>query len=115
MYSQRHHRLGPTPNGFSLLELITVVVILGVIAAAVLPRVNQGVSDAKVAACHTNRAEIELQAGLWQFDNGSWPAANLSDIGTNLAYFPEGVLTCPVDGSTYTIDTSTGRVIGHDH
>ena len=47
---------------------------------------------------------------LWKRNNSSYPAANLSDIGADTAYFPSGLPVCPVDGTAYTIDTTTGAL-----
>ena len=102
-------------KGLSLLELMAVLSVIGIFAMLVLPRVAENSESADTAACLANKGDIEIQAELWLQDDGSWPAADLSDIGANATYFPEGVPTCPVDGSSYTIDASTGRVIGHDH
>ena len=101
--------------GFSLVELIAVIAILGVVAVLILPRASSGNDAAKVAACHVYKGDIEIQVELWNHNTGSWPAANLASIGADINYFPEGLPTCPVDGTTYTIDTSTGLVIGHSH
>ncbi len=102
-------------RAFSLLELLAVTAILGLLAAIILPRVVGSNDTAKVGACHVYKGDIEIQAELWLHNTGSWPAGNLSDIGADLNYFPEGLPTCPVDGTAYTMDTSTGRVIGHNH
>lgn len=102
-------------RAFSLTELMAVVVILGVMAALIVPRVMNHHGDAKEAACFANQGEIELQVKLWKRVNGAYPTANLSNIGSNGTYFPEGVPLCPVDGSAYTIDTSSGLVVGHTH
>lgn len=102
-------------EAFSLTELIATLAIIGFVAMIVVPRVT-GESDAsKSAACATLKGNIEVQAELWMNNKGSWPAADLSDIGADIDYFPEGLPTCPVDSSVYTIDTDTGRVIGHVH
>ena len=69
----------------------------------------------KKSACYANKGDIELQVKLWRRNNGSYPAANLSDIGADTAYFPSGLPACPVDGTAYTIDTTTGLVTGHTH
>ncbi|MGI9428309.1 MAG: type II secretion system protein [Bythopirellula sp.] len=102
-------------QGMTLTELLSVVTLIGVLAVMVLPRVTNYHSDSKREACFANKGDIELQAQLWRRNNGSFPAANLSDVGADLNYFPSGVRTCPVDGTTYTIDTTTGRVNGHAH
>ena len=102
-------------TAFSLVELLAVVTILGLLAAVILPRVTGSGDESKRQACFMNKGDIEIQAEIWLHNTESWPAANLSDIGSDLGYFPEGVPTCPVDGTTYTIDLNTGLVIGHNH
>jgi general secretion pathway protein G len=102
-------------GGFSLLELVMTVIILAVIAAIVLPRFGTSSADAKSRGCEANRRNIEVQARLWYRTKGSWPATNLSDIGANSSYLPEGLPTCPVDSSTYTIDATTHKITGHNH
>lgn len=102
-------------RAFSLLELLAVVAVLGFVAAIILPRVVGGNDQSKRQACFMNKGDIEIQAELWMYNTGGWPAADLSDVGADLGYFPEGLPICPVDGSAYTIDTNTGRIIGHNH
>jgi type II secretory pathway pseudopilin PulG len=101
-------------RAYTLLEVVAVAAILVVIALVGCPRATQGAAESKTAACSANRGHIEVQCEIWRHNNGSWPAANLSDIGTSISYFPSGLPTCPVTGAAYTIDTS-GRVVGHNH
>jgi general secretion pathway protein G len=103
-----------TRRAFSLMELMAVVAILAIVAKVILPRLISGRDSSNKAACAANKGNIEVQCELWRHNTGSWPAANLSNIGADVNYFPAGVPSCPVDGSTYTIDT-TGRIIGHNH
>ena len=102
-------------TGFSLLELMAVITILAIVAAYTIPRLGTNNVTAKRNACWTNQGEIELQVQLWRRNKGSYPAADLSNIGADTAYFPQGLPTCPADGTTYTIDTTTGLVVGHTH
>ena len=102
-------------SAFSLTELMAVLAILGVLAVLIVPRVSNHQVTSKRAACYANQGDIELQVKLWKRNNGTNPAANLSDIGANTTYFPSGVPTCPVDGTAYTINTTTGLVTGHTH
>ena len=102
-------------TAFSLPELLAVVVILAIIAVIIIPRAASQIDNAQRNACFTNQGEIELQVKLWRRNNGSYPAADLSNIESNAAYFPAGLPTCPVDGAAYTIDTTSGLVDGHTH
>lgn len=102
-------------TAFSLTELMAALAVLGVLSALIVPRVIAHSDASKRAACDTNQGEIELQVQLWRRNQGSLPAADLSNIGSNAAYFPSGLPVCPVDGTPYTIDTTSGRVTGHTH
>ena len=97
------------------MELMAVVVILAIVAAYIVPRVASLQHHGQRNACYANQGEIELQVKLWRRNNGTYPLANLSDIGANTTYFPQGLPICPVDGTAYTIDTTTGLVVGHTH
>jgi general secretion pathway protein G len=101
-------------SAFSLTELMATLAIIGVAATVIVVRSTAGASSSKVAACQSCKGDIEVQAELWRHNTGSWPATNLANIGGDLNYFPAGLPTCPVDGSTYAID-SAGRVVGHNH
>jgi general secretion pathway protein G len=101
--------------GLSLLEVLAVVTLMGVLAVIVIPRFSLQTLEAKRNACFVNKGNIEVQCQLWLRQKAANPAANLSDVGANTSYFPEGLPKCPVDGSSYTINTSTLRVTGHTH
>ena len=102
-------------RGLTLLELVAAIAIVLVLAAIVLPRLGTASASAKRRACEANRRNLEVQARLWYRTKGSWPAANLSDLGANASFLPEGVPVCPVDGAAYTLDASTHQILGHGH
>lgn len=97
------------PFGFSLLELLAVVTILGIIAVVVIPRITVSAGTAKTNANMQNIAEINSAVERWYFEKGTWPANNLSDIGADVNYFPEGVPKNPVTGAAYALDATTHR------
>jgi prepilin-type N-terminal cleavage/methylation domain-containing protein len=97
-------------RGFSLLELLAVVTILGIIAVVVIPRISVSSATAKSNANNQNKAEINSAVERWYFEKGSWPANDLSDIGADTGYFPTGLPVNPVDGSAYSLNAATHRV-----
>jgi prepilin-type N-terminal cleavage/methylation domain-containing protein len=95
---------------FSLMELLAVVTILGIIAAIIVPRVAVSSDTAKTKVNSHNKATINSAVERWYVEKGTWPANNLSDIGADLNYFPDGVPANPLDASAYTLNATTHRV-----
>jgi len=102
-------------GGFTLVEILAVVVILGILAGVVIPRVLASSATAKTNSCLQNKAVINTAVEKYYFDNGAWPLADLSDIAADVNYFPEGIPVCPVDSTAYALDPATNRVTGHAH
>ena len=96
--------------GFSLLELLAVVTILGIIAVVVIPRITVSANTAKTNAHSQNKSEINSAVERWYFEKGTWPANDLSDIKVDPLYFPNGLPANPVSGAAYTLDGTTHRV-----
>jgi len=98
-------------GGFSLLELLAVVTILGIIAAIIVPRVTVSSDTAKQRVMEHHKATINSAIERFYVNTGDWPA-NLTDatFSTHIDYFPDGIPTNPVDGSLYTINGTTNRV-----
>lgn len=98
-------------NAFSLLELMAVVVILGIIALVVIPRINFSSTTAKENACFQNKAEVNTAVEKFYWDTGALPTA-AADLDVD-AYFPDGLPVCPSSGAAYALDATTKRVTGH--
>ena len=101
--------------GLSLMEVIAVITIMGIIAMIAIPRLAHTGDKTKANSCFTTKGMIEVQAELWFRNKGVPPAANLNDVMADTSYFPDGAVTCPVDGSAYQLNTTTMRVNGHAH
>jgi len=100
-------------KGFTLVELMVVVLILGALAAIAIPRITAGAHTAKVNACKTNVDLINSQIELYYANNGAWPS-QLTDVTVNTDYFPDGAPACPF-GTAYSYSTTTHRVAEHSH
>jgi prepilin-type N-terminal cleavage/methylation domain-containing protein len=96
--------------GFSLMELLAVVTILGIIAAIIVPRVAVSSDTAKAKVNAHNKATINAAVERWYIEKGTWPADNMADIAADANYFPEGVPTNPVSGAAYSLNSTTHRV-----
>lgn len=97
-------------SGFSLLELLAVVTILGIIAAIIVPRVTVSSTTAKQKVRDHQKGTINAAVERYFVEVGTWPANDLSDIGANTTYFPDGLPTNPADGSAYSLNATTHRV-----
>jgi prepilin-type N-terminal cleavage/methylation domain-containing protein len=99
-------------DGFSLLELLAVVAVLCVIIALVAPRVAASNAMSRQELHARNKAAINAAVKRYHAREGVWPAADLSDIGADAAYFPHGLPTNPVaPGTPYALDPATHRVV----
>ncbi len=97
-------------NAFSLLELLAVVVILGIIALVVIPRINFSAATARENSCFQNKAEINAAVERYYFNNGTLATVAQLDV---VAYFPDGLPVCPETSAAYALDGTSGRVTGH--
>ena len=60
-------------HGFTLIEIMVVIVILGVLAALVVPRVLDRPDDARIVAAKSDIATIMQALKLYRLDNQRYP------------------------------------------
>lgn len=104
--------------GFTLVELLLVVLILGILAAIVVPRVTQGANDANKSKCASNIANLIRALEMDAIRNGGTYPANQAAFNTrvlnNVAYWPHGLPVCPF-AQPYVYNAGTMTITAHNH
>ncbi len=93
-----------TARGFTLIELMVVVVIIGILAAIAIPKYQNVTESARYAACRSNLRNIAGALNLYHAENGEYPGAFQGHRWRKLDYIEEYVhvdLRCPTRESTY--------------
>ena len=96
--------IGRRFRAFTLIDLMIVIVILGVLAAIVLPLVTHHMEEAALTAAESNLASVEKALELYWMQNNAYPAAL-----TDLDFQTNETLTLPT-GYSFNYDSATGTV-----
>ncbi len=63
-------------RGFTLIEIMVVVVILGILAAIVVPKLLDRPDQAKVTKAKVDMKGLEEALGMFKLDNGFFPSTD---------------------------------------
>lgn len=72
---RRPPRFPAVTRGFTLIEVMVVIVILGVLAALVVPRIMSRPDEARVVAARQDIASLMQALKLYKLDNRRYPTA----------------------------------------
>ncbi len=121
-------------GGFSLLELVIVIVVMGILAAVAIPRMSRASKSAGEAAAKTNLKLLEVSIEEYAAEHdGTYPTLDdfddqltteIGDYGPYVKEIPEmttgdnkgstGVAAAAGDGVAWVYDEDTGEITAND-
>ena len=101
-------------NGFTLIELMIVVVVVGVLAAIAMPAYQDYVTRSKRADAKSGLLAAQLAEEKWRANNSAYTndMTDLGYAGANTQASPDDYYTITITGASSTAYIATATPVG---
>jgi len=90
MLNMKPNRTSRIPAAFTLIELLTVLAIIGILAGLLFPAIKSALQRAEIAQAQNDIKTIETAAKMFYVDYGKWPNGNAGSLDFSYGAFTGG-------------------------
>ena len=102
-------------SGFTLVEILIVVAIIGILAAIAVPMYTEHITRSQLVEAHTGLSDLRVRMEQFYQDNRTYDGAALDNCGAGVPGVAKNfTFNCRSLGQTYTATAtgSAGRMVG---
>src|SRR6187402_1890302 len=86
-------------SGFTLVEIMIVVAIIGLLAAIAIPNFIKARTTSQMNACINNLRQVDGAIQQWALENKKGPTATVAF--TDISGYLKNAVICPAGGTTF--------------